>query len=100
MYMKIHSDAHGVIVAACDKDLIGKKLEQGAVFLDLEKYKSFYVGELVDEKTLETLLKANKFNSANLVGKKVIAIAIKVGLLSKSDILTVNKIPYAQAYKL
>ncbi len=99
MYLKIHSDAHGIIVAACDKDLIGKKLEQGAVFLDLEKYKSFYVGELVDEKTLETVLKANKFNSANLVGKKVITIVVKAGLLSKSDVLTVNKVPYAQIYR-
>ena len=100
MYLKIHESAKGIVIAACDKELMGKILEEGPKIIDLEKYRSFYVGELIDGETLQTTLKSKRFNSANLVGEKTVKASVAVGLITKSDVMKINGIPYAQIYNL
>jgi hypothetical protein len=98
MYMKIHETAKMRIVAVCDKDLIGKVLEDEGKCLDLDKYRSFYIGEDVEEARVKAALK--EFGSANIVGKKAVDIALDLGLVEKEGIMYIKKIPYIQIYKI
>lgn len=82
MYIKIHESEEGKIVAACDKELIGKTFDNGKINLDLKTYSNFYKGK---EATKEGLKKALKnFFSANLVGKKAVSVALEGGFAQKT----------------
>lgn len=98
MYLKIHETDKGKIVAACDKELIGKILEEGDLHMDLKTHKDFYVGELVDKAAIKEAL-AN-FSSANLVGKKVVGVAVEEGVITPEYIKYINDVPYIQIYKI
>jgi len=98
MYLKIHETDKGKIVAACDRELIGRVLEEGDVCLDLKTYKDFYVGELADKNSIKEALA--DFSSANLVGKKVVGIAVEDGVISKEYIKYIKDVPYIQIYKI
>ena len=98
MYLKIHETPRGKIIACCDKELIGKVLTGGKKILDLEKYKSFYAGELVDEEKLEKALK--NFASVNLIGEKCVGVAKKLDLVTEDDIVELSNVPHVQIYKM
>jgi uncharacterized protein len=94
MIVKIHKTHDGrKIVAVCDKDLIGKKFEEGKLQLDFTS--EFYKGEEKDEEVI-----INFFSSAyivNLAGKGAVNLGLKQGLISKDSLRYVKKIPYAMA---
>jgi hypothetical protein len=98
MYMKIHETTNMRIVAVCDKELIGEILEDEGTCLDLDTYKSFYVGEKVEEARVRDALK--EFGSVNLVGKNSVGIALDLGLVEKDEVLYIKEIPYIQIYKI
>jgi len=98
LYLKIHDNPAGKVVAVCDAELIGKILKDENGYMDLEKYRSFYVGEKADEGKVKKAL--GSFDSANLVGKKVVGIALDMGLASSDDVNYINRIPYIQLYKI
>jgi len=98
MYLKIHESQRGRIVAVCDEELIGKVLKGDDVELDLDRYRSFYIGEKADDEQVRQALK--RFDSANLVGKDSIEVALAMGLAGKGDVTYIKKTPYMQIYKL
>jgi hypothetical protein len=98
MYLKVHQNPKGSIVAACDEELVGKILEDKKHYMDIDKYRGFYVGEKAGEKELEKAL--SRFSSANLVGKGPVDIAIKMGLAQKEDIMYIKRTPYIQIYRI
>ena len=98
MYLKIHETKDGRIVAACDKELIGKVLDDGKIHLDLDTCRSFYVGKLSTEEELKKALE--NFVSANLVGKNTVNVAIKSGFAQENDVIYINTTPHIQLYKI
>lgn len=96
--MKIHETPKGRIVAACDKELLGKMLEEGDLVLDLKQHGGFYSGSKATGEQLKQELK--RFNSANLVGKKAVDIALELQLADESAVIYINKIPHIQLYRL
>ena len=98
MYVKVHETNKGKIVAACDEELLGKVLDDGNAYLDLKMHRAFYEGELIGEKELEDAL--SKFQSANLVGKLAVSVALKLKLASKDSVIYINKTPHIQIYRL
>ncbi len=96
MYFKKHLTKDRIVLAVCDEDLVGKKFSEGGVTLNISE--RFYKGERKSEKDLEELLKNSE--NINLVGKKIIKFAIKLGLLNKDSIITIKGIPHAQILKL
>jgi|YelNatPaOPRAMG01_1025707.scaffolds.fasta_scaffold05377_2 hypothetical protein len=98
MYINVHNTREGRIVAACDKELIGKVLDDGKIHLDLKAYKSFYVGKPATAAELKKELE--NFSSANLVGKKAVSVALESGFAQKTDVIYINLIPYIQIYKI
>lgn len=98
MYLKIHQNPNGKVVAVCDRELIGKVIEEGQRCLDLERYRSFYVGEISDREKVEGSLR--EFQSANLVGQRCVRIAVDMGLAEEDDIMYIKETPYIQIYKI
>ncbi|MGC8610607.1 MAG: DUF424 domain-containing protein [Thermoplasmata archaeon] len=81
------------VLAACDSELLGKEFKEGE--LTLSVYESFYHERYVDKEEFISYLKSATI--INLVGKRVINIAIEEGIVDKNNILYINKIPHAQA---
>jgi hypothetical protein len=100
IYLNIHNVEEGVIIAMCDESLIGKTLEEGNVFIDLNTYASFYKGELMANERAKKVISDSKknMNSANIVGKESVSIAMDSGIIDRGNIGRVQKIPYAHAY--
>ncbi len=101
IYIKTHIAENGSVVAMCDESLIDKVLSEGEVQMDLKSYNSFYKGELVnEERAKEIILMQKTIYSANVVGKESIEIALETGIIEKENVLKIQKIPYAQAFKV
>ncbi|MEW6035652.1 MAG: DUF424 family protein [Candidatus Micrarchaeota archaeon] len=98
MYLRIHESMQGRIVAVCDENLMGKVLEGKGAYMDLSTHGGFYAGEKADDARVRKALE--KFDSANLVGKESVAIAVSMGLCEKKDVMYIKKTPYIQIYRL
>jgi len=95
MYVKFHTRGDRTVVAICDKDLIGKKLEDKKACIEITK--RFYKGEKKTEKEIAVILQ--EATNINMIGKKTIALAIKQGVLTKDSIKKIKGIPHAQLYE-
>lgn len=91
-YIKIYKREGEVLLAACDKEILGKKLSEGEYHLDVRK--EFYGDELIGVKEFVKLL--SNVTIANLTGNKVVETAIKLGFINKKNVLTISGIRHAQ----
>jgi len=93
MIVKVHKTGDNKkVVAVCDSNLIGKKLEEKNLQLDLTS--RFYNGEENTEKEIVKL-----FHGAyiiNLVGNDSVNLGLKLGIISKNNIIYIKKVPHAQ----
>lgn len=97
-YMKVHEGRGGRVVAVCDADLLGNVFSDGKKVLDLMSYSSFYNGKKVSE--AEVLEGLKTFTSINIVGKNAVALAVREGIISKSNVAEIMGVPHAQAYRI
>lgn len=94
MYIKIYDTEESVLVAVCDRDLIGKTYRDSG--LKLEVSEEFYKGELVDTDQVQTaLLEAT---TANIVGEQSMAAAISCGAIDPKSVIVISGIPHAQMF--
>ena len=92
MYLKIHkAGPDREVVSLCDKELIGKKLSEGNIEINVSE--KFYKGEELPEDQIVEILKNAK--SVNILGKKSIAFAIKLGILNEENVLMIQGVPHA-----
>jgi|TARA_B100001971_G_C17875651_1_gene375480 hypothetical protein len=92
MIVKKHLNEGRLVLAICDNNLIGKKIEEGKLQLDLTS--EFYKGEDMSEEELKTIIK--KAYMINVVGKKIIDFLIKNKNIDIDDIIFIKKVPHAQ----
>jgi uncharacterized protein len=92
MYVKKHESKDRIVFAVCDEDLIGKKFQEGDLVLDVSE--RFYKGEKKTNEEIKEIFMNS--SNINLVGKKTINFALKLGILNKDSIITVDGIPHAQ----
>ena len=93
MIVKIHKTGDNKkIVAVCDSNLIGKKLEEKNLQLDLTS--RFYSGEEKAEKDIIKLF--HEAYIVNLVGNDSVNLGLKLGIVSNSNIIYIKKVPHAQ----
>ena len=98
MYLKIHERSGQRVLAACDKELIGKVLEEKGTTLDLDRYSAFYKGPPCTEKAL--LSELPSATSINLVGQKTVSAGLKSGLFASGEVKYINGIPHIQLYRI
>lgn len=94
MLVKIHK-SYRTVVAICDEEIIGKRFEQGKRQLDLTS--TFFQGEKkTEEETLEIISQqADEDATFNIAGEKAVQLALKSGIIQKSGVRNVQKIPFA-----
>ncbi len=97
MYLRVHSTPNGEMVAVCDSELIGRKLTQGKIALDLGKYADFYQGKKVSASEAAGALRGAQ--NINLVGKKSLAAAKGAGL-DVSAAISISGVPHLQVYRI
>ena len=94
MIVNLHKRQDGtVLAAACDSDVLGRKLEEGDRRLDLTG--AFYDGKELDEDAAGDVLR--NADHINVVGEKAVALALKEGLIEQSNVVRVQGIPHAEA---
>lgn len=98
MYLKVHNTPTGKIIAVCDKELIGKVLDDGTIFMDLDKNRSFYVGKIASKDEIKRELES--FSSINFVGKNAIDLLLGMNLVEKDSVEKVSNVPFVQVYDL
>lgn len=90
--MKMSTVRGEVLLAACDRSVLGKTLRDGKIHLTVDR--SFYLGAFVNEKMyIESL---SICSIANLVGNTVVGIAEREGYVSPDNTLVISGIRYAQ----
>ena len=91
-YLKIHKKENEVIVAVCDKEILGKKFKTGK--LQLEVNEKFYKGDLVN---IENVMGAMKNATiANLVGNRIVDAAISNKFIEPENVLDIGGVKHAQ----
>ncbi|WP_135613111.1 DUF424 domain-containing protein [Methanococcoides sp. AM1] len=96
MYLKIHKSGNQMIVAVCDKELIGKKLKKGELVIEISE--GFYKGEIAsEEKIIEAISNAT---TANIFGSRAVQCAIDAGVIESGCVIYIEGIPHAQLYRL
>ncbi len=93
---KTYEQGDELLLAACDKELLGSKFKEGEICLNVKS--SFYGGEDIDEEGLSKIME--DCTVANLVGERTVRVAIELGFGKEEDILRVKSIPHLQIVRL
>jgi hypothetical protein len=97
MFLKIHhSLSEGDVVAVCDRELINTTISHGEMKLCITE--SFYGDQQVNEEEVRKVLA--RADNANIIGKRSIALAIDMGLISPSACIMIGDIPHAMIFRL
>lgn len=95
-YLKVHEIVyHGIkeyLVAVCDKEILGKTFEgkKFRIFVNPR----FYKGKIATkEEVLEELSKAT---IANLVGERIVKLAIENNFIGEENVIRIKGVPHAQ----
>ena len=92
--LKIHK-SYRWVVAICDKDVFGRKLQDGEKTLDISG--EFFNGKLMsDKKAIEEIVRCNHEDATfNFVGDKSVSIAKELGLVKDEGIVEIQGVPFA-----
>ncbi|VVB66378.1 Uncharacterised protein [Candidatus Gugararchaeum adminiculabundum] len=97
---KIHIKQRKRILAACDEGLLGKKLSEGKIVMDLKKHRGFYEGEKTDGAGLVEEIKKRGIDSYNFVGKESVAAGVKAKVMEEGCEQMVAGVPHVQVYRI
>ncbi|MCD4740802.1 DUF424 family protein [archaeon] len=92
MIARMYDEQHEKLLAACDKELLGKTLQSNNLYLEISE--EFYGNKTVTHEELNTLM--DSCTIANLVGEKVISLAIEKKFVKKENTIDIQGIPHAQ----
>lgn len=94
MYIKIYETEESVLVAVCDRELVGQTVRGSGLKLDISAY--FYKGELSNESQVQRAI--STATTANIVGERSIGIAISCGAIKPENVIIIGGIPHAQMF--
>ncbi len=93
---KVHGSGANAVLAACDKELCGKTLKGGK--LEFLVSEGFYKGNEIKEGELRS--KLHEFGNVNLVGNRVVAVAIEENLVLEENVIEISKVKHVQIFKI
>jgi hypothetical protein len=91
-WSKVYRVKDQIVVAICDEELIEKTLDFDDVKFHVSR--KFYGGDLIDHEKAEKLLE--NATIGNLVGEKIISLALNKRYIAKENIILISGIPHAQ----
>jgi hypothetical protein len=83
------------MVAICDLDLIGSKLEQNGLVINLTR--EYYQQEVIEQPRVQEFL--HKCDIANLVGERIVKQALDMKLAKEVSIKRIAGVPFLMIYK-
>ena len=83
---------HGILLVVTDKNILGKKYEQGKLQLDLTK--EFYRGEEKNEQEVKAAFQ--KARHIHLTGERSVALGVELDLIDQQRVLWISGIPRAE----
>lgn len=92
MILTERSTEQGLLVTACDPEILGDTFETEEVSLEVSE--SFYGGETVEPSAVVDAL--SRASIANLVGTEVVELAIEEGFVDEDRVLEVGSTLHAQ----
>jgi len=94
MLLKVHK-SYRLVVAVCDVDVFGRKLEEGNKALDVGG--NFFKGKLMSEGEIcKEVVRYNKEDATfNFVGENSVRIAKKLGLVTDGGVIRIEGVPIA-----
>ena len=84
-----------IMVDICDIELIGNKLEQDGLVINLTK--EYYQQQVIGQPDAQELLQ--KCGIANLVGDKIVRQALELKLAKEASIRKISGVPFLMIYK-
>jgi len=100
IFLKSYQTENGNIIAMCDEELIGRVLSSGKLTIDLVKYASFYKGDLVSEDEAKRQVGAEEIYSANVVGKRSVAVLVELGIVGRESVMMLGDVPFVHVYRM
>lgn len=94
-YINIFATEQGVVVAACDADILGKTFREGKIKIHVSE--DFYKGKISSKDELLTALAS--CITANLIGKTVVTHAIDAGYIDADSVIMIQGVPHAQLFR-
>jgi hypothetical protein len=85
-----------ILVAACDLNLLGKKLKFREI--DFVVHKNFYGGTVVSIEEAVSLIKQG--TTVNIIGSAIVKAAMKEGLIHPQAVLDISGVPHAQIVRM
>ncbi|MEF8832000.1 MAG: DUF424 family protein [Candidatus Thermoplasmatota archaeon] len=93
---QIYDQGDEVLLAACDNEVLGRTLQDGAINLEVKE--SFYAGQKIEVERLKKEFERSTI--ANLVGKNVVEAAIEAGFGQEEDIMMIEDVPHLQIVRM
>jgi hypothetical protein len=83
------------MIDICDLDLVGHKLEQNGLVINITK--EYYQQQVVEASQAGELL--TKCAIANLVGKKIVGQALEMKLAKEASVKKISGVPFLMIFK-
>ena len=96
IYMRLHSAGGQLILAACDKHLLGERLEMGELLFPVSKH--FYGGDLVSDETFLNMI--GQVSSANIVGNHCVDLLLDKGIVDRNSVTLIGEVKHVQIYTI
>lgn len=82
------------MINICDIDLLGKEIDKGDFIIDISK--DYFLEEEIDENEAIILLKSSSV--LNLVGKKIVELALRLKLAKENSVKVIGNIPFLMIF--
>jgi len=96
VYARSYKTEKGTMVAACDKELLGRIFREGKLKLSLQT--NFYGNAAVD--LLEALVMLDGADILNLVGENIVRAAIEKGIVHPNAVISIEGVPHVQVMRI
>lgn len=84
-----------LMVAICDLDLVGRKIEQDGLVIDVTE--SYFKQEIIESEKAGDLLK--RCAIANLVGEKIVGQALEMKMAKGASVKRISGVPFLMIFK-
>jgi hypothetical protein len=93
--LRIMKYQDSTMINMCDVELIGMKIEQGDLVIDISK--EYFQQEIIEEFQAERLLRLCSI--ANLVGERIVKLAIDLRFAKEMSIKRISGVPFLMIFK-
>lgn len=91
-FVKVHSHGADVVVAVCDRELLGKNFTEGDFVLEIRE--EFYGGKLATFDEVYELMRTATI--VNVIGEKIVGELVRRKIIEEEALIHICGIPHVQ----